>query len=100
MLEPGTGTVHPGPTDTVEVNYIGWTTDGKWFDSTYSRGSTATFKLTDVIEGWRDGLNKMVEGEKARFWIPEEMAYKGQAGKPQGMLVFDIQLLNVQHDGE
>ena len=70
VLEPGTGTVHPGPTDTVEVNYIGWTTDGKWFDSTYSRGSTATFKLTDVIEGWRDGLNKMVEGERRASGSP------------------------------
>ena len=100
VLEEGSGTVHPGPNDTVEVNYIGWTTDGKWFDSTYSRGSTATFKLTNVIEGWREGLNKMVEGEKARFWIPEDLAYGGQEGKPKGMLVFDIKLLDIKQDGE
>ena len=100
VLEPGAGSVHPGPTDTVEVDYIGWTTDGKWFDSTYSRGSTATFPLNAVIEGWREGLNKMVEGEKARFWIPEALAYKGQAGKPAGMLVFDVKLIKIHHEGE
>jgi len=96
VLEPGSGTVHPGPEDTVVVDYIGWTTDGKWFDSTYSRGSTASFKLSGVIEGWREGLHKMVEGEKARFWIPENLAYGGEAGKPQGMLVFDIKLLKIK----
>ena len=37
----------------------------------------------------------MVVGEKARFWIPEALAYKGQPGKPAGMLVFDIELLSI-----
>lgn len=96
VLEEGTGTVHPKATDTVEVNYIGWTTDGKWFDSTYSRGSTAEFGLDQVIDGWRQGVQLMVEGEKRRFWIPEDLAYGGQPGKPAGMLVFDIELIDVK----
>jgi peptidylprolyl isomerase len=37
----------------------------------------------------------MVEGEKMRFWIPEALAYKGQAGAPAGMLVFDVELLRI-----
>lgn len=37
----------------------------------------------------------MVEGEKRRFWIPQELAYNGQAGRPQGMLVFDVELLEI-----
>ena len=32
----------------------------------------------------------MVPGEKRRLWIPEALAYKGQAGQPKGMLVFDV----------
>ncbi len=36
----------------------------------------------------------MVVGEKRRFWIPEELAYKGRPGAPQGMLVFDVELLS------
>ncbi|MGE3458824.1 MAG: FKBP-type peptidyl-prolyl cis-trans isomerase, partial [Kofleriaceae bacterium] len=35
-------------------------------------------------------------GEKARLWIPEELAYKGRAGKPKGMLVFDVELLEIK----
>jgi peptidylprolyl isomerase len=38
----------------------------------------------------------MVVGEKRRFWIPEELAYKGQPGAPAGMLVFDVELLEIQ----
>ena len=38
----------------------------------------------------------MVEGEKTRFWIPEELAYKGQPGAPHGMLVFDVELLKIE----
>ncbi len=96
VLRPGSGTRHPGPTDTVTVNYIGWTTDGKWFDSTYSRGMPATFPLDKVIAGWQEGLQKMVQGEKARLWIPEALAYGGQEGKPKGMLVFDVELLAIE----
>jgi peptidylprolyl isomerase len=38
----------------------------------------------------------MVVGEKRRFWIPESLAYKGQQGAPQGMLVFDVELMDIQ----
>jgi peptidylprolyl isomerase len=38
----------------------------------------------------------MVVGEKTRFWIPEELAYKGQPGRPAGMLVFDVELLEIK----
>ena len=37
----------------------------------------------------------MVEGEKRRFWIPVELAYNNQPGKPAGMLVFDIELFAI-----
>lgn len=98
VLEEGTGSLHPSPRDTVEVRYIGWTTDGKWFDSTHSRGSTAEFELSGVIDGWTEGLQLMVEGEKRRFWIPADLAYgeEPEPGKPAGMLVFDIQLVDIK----
>ena len=38
----------------------------------------------------------MVVGEKRRLWIPEELAYKGAPGKPQGMLVFDVDLIEIK----
>jgi peptidylprolyl isomerase len=64
------------------------------FDSSVVRGEPATFPLNGVIAGWTEGLQLMVEGEKARFWIPEALAYKGQQ-EPRGMLVFDVELLKV-----
>jgi peptidylprolyl isomerase len=79
----------------VTVHYTGWTTDGKMFDSSVSRGQPATFPLNKVIAGWTEGVQLMVEGEKTRFWIPQNLAYQGQAGAPRGMLVFDVELLKI-----
>ncbi len=95
VLVKGTGTVHPTPTNSVTVQYAGWTTDGKLFDSSYTRGEPATFGVGGVIPGWTEALQLMVEGEKRRIWIPEELAYKGKPQGPQGMLVFEVELLKI-----
>lgn len=95
VLTKGTGKTHPTKTNQVTVQYAGWTTDGKMFDSSYTRGEPATFGLSAVIPGWTEALQLMVEGEKRRVWIPEALAYKGQQGRPQGMLVFDVELLKI-----
>ncbi|NUN14346.1 MAG: FKBP-type peptidyl-prolyl cis-trans isomerase [Myxococcales bacterium] len=95
VLTGGMGQTRPGPTSVVQVHYTGWTTDGKAFDSSVARGQPAQFPLNRVIPGWTEGLQLMVEGEERRFWIPEELAYKGQQGRPQGMLVFDVELIKI-----
>jgi FKBP-type peptidyl-prolyl cis-trans isomerase len=94
ILTPGKGTTHPAKTDLVTVHYSGWTTDGKNFDSSLSAGKPVTFPLDKVIAGWTEGVQLMVAGEKRRFWIPEELAYKGKEGRPAGMLVFDVELIS------
>jgi len=96
VLAPGTGTKHPTAESIVQVNYTGWTTDGVMFDSTAIGGEPATFPLSAVISGWTEGVQLMVEGEERRFWIPENLAYKGLPGAPEGMLVFDVELLSIQ----
>ena len=95
VLKPGTGSRHPSKADTVTVQYTGWTSDGHMFDTTLTRGSPSTFPLDRVIPGWTQGLQLMVEGEKARFWIPERLAYQG-AQPPYGALVFDIELVKIR----
>jgi FKBP-type peptidyl-prolyl cis-trans isomerase len=95
VLTPAEGSDHPGPTSQVEVHYTGWTTDGKMFDSSVVRGKPAKFPLNGVIAGWTEGLQLMVEGEKRRLWIPEELAYQGKPGRPAGMLVFDVELISI-----
>ncbi len=94
-LQAGTGTKHPAATSRVTVHYTGWTTDGKMFDSSIVRGQPATFLLNQVIPGWTEGVQLMVEGQKMRFWIPEKLAYGG-AQPPYGMLVFDVELIKIQ----
>ena len=95
VLRPGTGTRHPRPNSRVTVHYTGWTTDGKTFDSSVTRGEPSTFGLDRVIPGWTEGVQMMVEGEKRRFWIPGRLAYEGSPGRPQGTLVFDIELIKI-----
>lgn len=96
VLEEGDGEVHPTETDTVSVHYTGWQTDGEMFDSSVERGEPTSFPLNHVIDGWTEGVQLMVEGEKTRFWIPEDLAYGGQPGRPAGMLVFDVELIEIQ----
>jgi len=94
VLRPGVGGEHPTAKSTVTVHYSGWTTDGQLFDSSVLRGEPISFPLNQVIPGWTEGLQLMVAGEKRRLWIPEELAYKGVAGAPQGTLVFDVELIS------
>jgi peptidylprolyl isomerase len=95
VIAPGTGRDHPATGDLVVVHYTGWTTDGKMFDSSVAKGKSAMFRVDRVIPGFSEGLQLMVPGEKRRLWIPETLAYKGQSGKPPGMLVFDVELLDI-----
>jgi FKBP-type peptidyl-prolyl cis-trans isomerase len=99
VLKPGTAKVHPKATDQVTVHYSGWTTDGKMFDSSVTRGEPTTFGLGQVIKGWTEGVQLMTVGEKTRFWIPGNMAYGDKPtrpGAPSGMLVFDIELIAIK----
>ncbi|MSO82846.1 MAG: peptidylprolyl isomerase [Acidobacteria bacterium] len=96
VLKPGTGARRPATWDRVTVHYTGWTTDGKMFDSSVARGMPATLALDNVIRGWTEGMQLMVEGERTRFWIPQNLAYKGEPGSPRGMLVFDIDLIKIE----
>ena len=96
ILRVGTGSRNPAAWSRVTVDYTGWTTDGKVFDSSVVRGKPMTLELSSVIPGWTEGVALMVEGERRRFWIPENLAYKGEAGQPKGMLVFDIELIKIE----
>ena len=85
----------PTAASRVRVHYSGWTTDGRMFDSSLTRGTPADFPLGQVIPGWTDVLQVMTPGDRIRAWIPEALAYEGRPGRPQGMLVFDIELIEI-----
>ena len=96
VIKAGIGTRRPTARDNVTVHYSGWTTAGILFDSSVLKGMPVTLDLNNVIRGWAEGLQLMVEGERTRFWIPERLAYKGERGKPRGMLVFDVDLIKIE----
>jgi peptidylprolyl isomerase len=97
IIKSGTGGKSPKASDRVTVNYTGWTTDGKMFDSSANSGEPASFGLSQVIKGWTEGLQLMKVGDTARFWIPANLAYgeSPRPGAPAGMLVFDVELLSI-----
>ena len=71
--------------------------NGELFDSSVVRGEPISFGLNQVIPGWREGLQLMTAGEKARLWIPGHLAYgdaPSRPGMPYGTLVFDVELLS------
>lgn len=97
VIKAGTGKTSPAATSKVQVNYTGWTTDGKMFDSSTTEGKPASFPLNRVIKGWTEGVQLMKKGDVYRFWIPGNLAYGDKPtrpGAPAGMLVFDIELVD------
>ena len=95
VLNAGSGD-RPTAADRVTAHYTGWLADGTMFDSSVQRGAPVTFGVKQVIPGWVEALQLMQVGEKSLFWIPEELTYKGSAGAPPGMLVFEIHLLEIE----
>ena len=96
VLREGRGGRHPGRRTVVRVNYSGWTPDGRLFDSSILHGQSSEFSLDKVIAGWTEGLQMMTEGEERRFWVPAKLAYADDPSKPQGMMVFDIELVAIR----
>ncbi|BFM16673.1 FKBP-type peptidyl-prolyl cis-trans isomerase [Maricurvus nonylphenolicus] len=97
QLNPGQGD-KPGATDRVKVHYHGTTLDGKVFDSSIERGEPISFSLNQVILGWTEGVQMMQVGEKARLFIPADLAYgdRGAGTIPPGAtLIFDVELLAI-----
>ena len=98
LLEEGTGTVHPGPKTKVLAHYHGTLIDGTVFDSSVERGQPLSFGLNQVIRGWTEGLQLMVEGQKMRLFIPSKLAYGSRpAGSIPGgsVLIFDVELITI-----
>jgi len=98
VITQGSGTQHPMAKDKVKVHYHGTLIDGQVFDSSVERGEPISFGLNQVIPGWTEGLQLMVIGEKTRFFIPSNLAYKNKSmGKIGGgsLLIFEVELLGI-----
>jgi len=102
--------------DSVFVNYVGHTVEGKVFDTSVEAVAKASgvynpgrpyepisFVLgtSSVIKGWDEGLLLLNEGSKATFVIPSALAYGAQGAgediKPFTPLIFELELVKVKH---
>jgi FKBP-type peptidyl-prolyl cis-trans isomerase len=102
VVTEGTGP-KPTATDTVEVHYRGTLIDGTEFDSSYTRGSTVSFGVNQVIPGWTEALQLMPSGSKWQLFIPSDLAYgaggAGGAIGPNATLIFDVELIQIAPQG-
>ena len=98
VIEAGEG-ASPSADDMVEVHYRGTLVDGTEFDSSYKRGETVSFGVSQVIAGWTEALQLMSPGAKWKLFIPADLAYgPGGAGNligPNAALVFEVELISV-----
>lgn len=100
VLQKGEGEVHPTAKSNVKVHYHGTLMDGTVFDSSVQRDQSISFGLNQVIPGWTEGVQLMVEGDKYRFYIPSQLAYGNRgAGKIPGgaLLIFEVELLKINN---
>jgi peptidylprolyl isomerase len=91
----------------VTVEYTGWLTNGKMFDSSYEGPGPVTFQLGKVIKGWNEGVGGMKVGGKRQLIIPPDLAYGPKTIPPgadlehclippDSTLVFEVELVDVK----
>ncbi|KAJ8603856.1 hypothetical protein CTAYLR_000313 [Chrysophaeum taylorii] len=102
VLRTGSGDRHPTVSSPCECHYEGTLIDGTKFDSSYDRGSPATFAPNQVIKGWTEALQMMVEGDKWELYIPSELGYGDRGSPPKipggSVLKFTIEIIKIKGD--
>ncbi len=96
----GTGDVVPEGA-TITAHYTGaLVKDGTIFQSSHDFGDPVTFGLSQVIQGWTQGVPGMKVGGVRRLVIPSQMAYGSVRAAanipPNSDLVFDIELVAIK----
>eukprot|EP00933_Yihiella_yeosuensis_P079878 TRINITY_DN93296_c0_g1_i1.p1 TRINITY_DN93296_c0_g1~~TRINITY_DN93296_c0_g1_i1.p1 ORF type:complete len:227 (-),score=64.05 TRINITY_DN93296_c0_g1_i1:297-977(-) len=103
VLKSGDGTFSPTPDSDCSCHYEGRTAQqhpsGKKFDSSYDRGEPTNFAPNQVIAGWTEAMQLMVEGDKWEMYIPSELGY-GEHGSPPDIgggdvLVFTMEIIKI-----
>ena len=100
VLRAGAGASHPTADSKCSCHYEGRLIDGTKFDSSYDRGAPTSFAPNQVIKGWTEAMQLMVEGDKWEMVIPGALAY-GKRGRPpkipkNAVLVFVMEIVKIQ----
>ncbi|CAJ1432504.1 unnamed protein product [Effrenium voratum] len=116
VLREGHGDKSPLVGTPCECHYAGTTPsltpdaiekeESEWaeFDSSYKRGSPTTFAPNQVIKGWTEAMQLMVEGDKWQMYIPSEMGYgdSGSGAKIKGgdVLIFNMEIIKIKGESK
>eukprot|EP00435_Cladocopium_sp_Y103_P054331 s910_g17.t1 len=116
VLKKGTGKFHPKKDTTCSCHYAGTTLsltpnaidlpEDEWkeFDSSYKRGSPTDFAPNQVIKGWTEAMQLMVEGDKWEMYIPSKLGYgdggSGEKIKGGEMLIFRMEMMKIVGSGK
>mmetsp|Transcript_36581 Transcript_36581/g.85509 ORF Transcript_36581/g.85509 Transcript_36581/m.85509 type:complete len:164 (-) Transcript_36581:204-695(-) len=100
ILNKGRGIYHPTKASPCACHYKGTLIDGTQFDSSYDRGQPSTFAPRQVIKGWTEAMQMMVEGDKWEMYIPSDLAYgdrsRGKFIKGGDALIFVMELIEIK----
>ncbi len=102
VLTKGSGDSHPAINSSTSCHYEGKLINGDVFDSSYARGPPTSFAPNQVIKGWTEAMQLMVEGDKWELYIPSELGY-GDRGSPPKIgggdaLIFVMEMLKIEGD--
>ena len=104
VLRKGDGVYHPKLGTRCSCHYVGRLLDGTVFDSSYDRGSPTTFAPNQVIKGWTEAMQLMVEGDLWELTIPSDLAYGDHGSPPKipghSVLVFEMEILEILGDDD
>merc|ERR1719305_2004888 len=106
VLRTGDRDSHPTADSSCECHYEGRTAEnypsGEKFDSSYDRGSPTSFAPNQVIKGWTEAMQLMVEGDKWEMYIPSDLGYGdgGSGPKIKGgdVLIFRMEIVEIKGD--
>lgn len=99
VVKKGQGKVHPTEDTECVCNYAGKLVDGTEFDSSFKRGEPLNVKPNQVVKGWTEAMQLMVEGDEWELYIPSSLGYgdQGQGPIPGGAtLIFTMQMVKVK----
>ena len=97
VIRDGSGP-KPAPSDSVRVNYVGWTLDGTKRGSTYGK-EPMVVRCSDTIRGFGEALTHMPVGAVWEVYIPQDKAYaerEVEGIKPFSALTFQVELISIE----
>eukprot|EP01084_Bolivina_argentea_P262210 443364_1 len=97
----------PNINDTIVIHYQGQYMDGIEFDNSIEKNRPVSVKVNSLVDGLREGVQYMNEGDIYEFYIHPELGYgyqsldklPGEQGvKENSVLVYSVKLLKIIND--